>query len=508
MKRRYGLKIKIGIIFLFFILVTIIATGIATFLNQTQIYEEQLEQTLQDLSAYLAENINADGYDFALYQEYFSEHCQEMDIPADFAEQDALEARQNFERLFADTYPGKVLGEDIEFDELSSEVQNAYAIYNHEYYLLLFEKANEVFGLTYTYYFAPTGEGVDVRFILDPTRETKDGINIDLGMVVDEDPEAHEKIWEAWNTGEAPSGYEMYDNEYGKTYAWYYPLYVGGNKLGLIATEVEVSEYNNTVAVNTFRHMLTMAVILSLTSALALILIDQKYIRKIIHLTQMVEKYSNDKDAGIAEDIQLEGTDELCVLANQTSTMMLELDNYMKNLVKTSDELNYTKQQVDIQAELARKDSLTGIRNRNAYEEEIQSLTYRMQKDHIAYGIAVVDVNYLKQINDTYGHEMGNITVCKCCEIVCYIFKHSPVFRIGGDEFVIIIENEDYEHVEKLIREFNDAIKNTEGEPWERISAAIGYAVYNPDLDNSVADVFNRADKAMYNRKSEMKLKD
>lgn len=193
-KRKYGLKFKFGVIFVIFILVSVIATGIATYLNQTQIYEEQLGQTLQDLSAYLAVSINADGNDFVEYQKYFLEHCQEMDVPADFDEEDALKARGDYERLFADMYPGKIPGEDIDFDDLAPEVQNAYAVYNHEYYLLMFEKANEMFGLTYTYYFAPTGEDNDVIFILDPTRETKDDVNINLGDVVDEDPGEHDKI--------------------------------------------------------------------------------------------------------------------------------------------------------------------------------------------------------------------------------------------------------------------------------------------------------------------------
>ena len=219
----------------------------------------------------------------------------------------------------------------------------------------------------------------------------------------------------------------MYDNEYGKTYAWYYPLYINGEKMGIIATEVEVSEYNRTIARNSFRHMLAIAAILSLTSVIALIIIDRRYIKKISDLSQLVESYSRDKDSSIAKHIRLEGTDELWVLSNQTSDMMLELDDYMNNLVKTNNELSYTKKQVDIQSELARKDALTGIRNRNAYEEEVQRLNFRMQQESIKFGFAVVDVNFLKLINDTYGHDMGNLAICKCCEIICSIFTNSPV---------------------------------------------------------------------------------
>ena len=185
-KKKYGLLFNFGVIFLIFIILTLTATGIATYANQTKIYQEQQEQTLQNLTSYLAVNLEADGGDFTEYQEYFIEHCQDMNVPADFTEQDALKARQKYERMFAETYPAKVFGEDIQFEELTQEIQNAYAIYNHEYYLLLFEKANELFHLSYTYYFVPTGEGVGVMFVLDGVRETKDGTNIDLGIIADE----------------------------------------------------------------------------------------------------------------------------------------------------------------------------------------------------------------------------------------------------------------------------------------------------------------------------------
>ena len=504
-KKKYGLLFNFGVIFLIFIILTLTATGIATYANQTKIYQEQQEQTLQNLASYLAVNLEADGGDFAEYQEYFINHCQDMDIPADFTQQDALNARHKYERMFAETYPSKVFGEDIEFKELTQEIQNAYAVYNHEYYLLLFEKANELFNLSYTYYFVPTGEDVDVMFVLDGVRETKDGKNLLLGDVVSEQIENHEKIWEAWNTGHAPSGHESYDNQYGKTYAWYYPLYINGEKLGLIGTEVEIADYNKAIAINTVRQLITIAVILILTSVIALIIIYRRYISKISHLSQSIGKYATYKDPDIASEIRLNGINELCTLSNQTSDMILELDKYMKNLVKATDELSHTKKQVDIESELARKDALTGIRNRNAYEEELQRLTWRMQKEQIKFGFAVIDVNFLKLVNDTYGHEMGNITICKCCEIVRHIFVHSPVFRIGGDEFVVILENEDYKHIEELVWKFNKTIEKADGEPWEKVSAAIGYAVYNPDIDDCVENVFNRADKAMYHRKSEMK---
>ncbi|MBQ9452940.1 MAG: GGDEF domain-containing protein, partial [Desulfovibrio sp.] len=125
------------------------------------------------------------------------------------------------------------------------------------------------------------------------------------------------------------------------------------------------------------------------------------------------------------------------------------------------------------------------------------------------FGIAVIDLNFLKRINDTYGHEQGNITIRKLCHIVCTVFKHSPVFRIGGDEFAVILENDDYANAHDLEKQFNAVLEELAGdaslEQWERVSAAIGMAFFDAIKDDSVDNVFKRADKAMYARKKAMK---
>ena len=84
-----------------------------------------------------------------------------------------------------------------------------------------------------------------------------------------------------------------------------------------------------------------------------------------------------------------------------------------------------------------------------------------------------------------------------------------PVFRIGGDEFVVVLENHDYDHIGDLVAEFNrqlEALAAEEGlEQWERVSASVGYALFDAAIDAGVENVFRRADKAMYARKKEMK---
>ncbi|MGX8704969.1 MAG: GGDEF domain-containing protein [bacterium] len=158
---------------------------------------------------------------------------------------------------------------------------------------------------------------------------------------------------------------------------------------------------------------------------------------------------------------------------------------------------------------LANQDALTGVRNKTAYLRELQRVEAKIAVGLTKVGLGVVDLNFLKKLNDTYGHDKGDIAIRNLCHLVCRIFEHSPVFRVGGDEFVIIIAGRDFEHCDALVAEFNgelERLANDESlKPWDRISAAMGIAFYDSNLDECLDDLFKRADRIMYDRKREMK---
>ena len=126
-----------------------------------------------------------------------------------------------------------------------------------------------------------------------------------------------------------------------------------------------------------------------------------------------------------------------------------------------------------------------------------------------SFGIAMIDLNFLKKINDTYGHEKGDLAIKNLSSLICNIFQHSPVFRIGGDEFVVILKDHDLEVIDSLLQQFNQKLESLKYddnlELWEKVSAAIGTAIYDTSIDESIENVFKRADKKMYDRKVEMK---
>ena len=95
-------------------------------------------------------------------------------------------------------------------------------------------------------------------------------------------------------------------------------------------------------------------------------------------------------------------------------------------------------------------------------------------------------------------------------QLIGKTFKHSPAFRIGGDEFAVILEGEDCDNADALIADLNAELQkkrnNDTLSPWERISAAIGCARLDPAKDTDIQTVFERADAAMYACKKKMKL--
>ena len=152
---------------------------------------------------------------------------------------------------------------------------------------------------------------------------------------------------------------------------------------------------------------------------------------------------------------------------------------------------------------MAEVDALTGIKNKNAYKERENLMNQRIQ-DHRQpeFAIVVLDVNDLKKINDTEGHEAGDKYICDACEIICRTFKRSPVYRVGGDEFVVISQDEDYARSEELV----DIIAKHNGEAVSKGGVIIACGMAKYDKEDCVAEVFEAADKKMYENKKYLKM--
>ena len=124
------------------------------------------------------------------------------------------------------------------------------------------------------------------------------------------------------------------------------------------------------------------------------------------------------------------------------------------------------------------------------------------------FGVLVADINNLKLTNDRYGHDVGNDLIVHTAKILTETFKDSVVFRIGGDEFVVLLRGEDYQNYHALLEQFDETCAKDHlmvGEQMVSVTAARGVATFDPNIDRIYEDVFAKADQAMYMHKKESK---
>ena len=244
----------------------------------------------------------------------------------------------------------------------------------------------------------------------------------------------------------------------------------------------EIEARQNTM----FRIIAIASIVMALLAAIINLIVSTRITRPLKTLTEAAKQIA---EGNLDVELPSPTHDEVGILTRS-------FDVTVQNLKKYISGMRYK----------AYSDPLTHVKNKNAYEMEKERLERQMQAGDAKFALLMLDTNDLKEINDTYGHNHGDEYLMTCCHLICRVFDHSPVFRIGGDEFLVLLENEDYEHREELVAEFNRLSEKTLKEPraWNRVSAAKGLAVCEPS-DTSPEDVLRRADHAMYQDKKAMK---
>ena len=209
---------------------------------------------------------------------------------------------------------------------------------------------------------------------------------------------------------------------------------------------------------------------------------------------------SNDEISDLYERIQ---SMQVCIIDYLSSLKVLETEKEKgEELIKEKEET------IGKISKEAYQDSLTGVGSKAAYVKKIDELTAQIAGGNKEIAIMMVDLNCLKRINDEFGHKRGDEYLKGSARIICDIYKHSPIYRIGGDEFVIILNSRDYINRHHLIRKlkekFDETSRQTDIEPWKRYSGAAGMSEYSAKA-NTIDLMFKAADKAMYEDKREMK---
>ena len=250
-------------------------------------------------------------------------------------------------------------------------------------------------------------------------------------------------------------------------------------KLIVVAPTSEIQVQRNLLILEC---LIVTLVVLLLTVCVA-IYIAKRIIHPLRQLTEAADRFAQgDWDVSITcntKDEVRKLTDSVVKMADTTQTYIAEINH------------------------MAYQDGLTKVKNRACYLDYVENL--KLQEAE-AYAVLILDVNNLKIVNDTYGHEMGDCLIKEASRHIGHTYKHSPVFRIGGDEFAVIMDSLDYEDREELLKTFRDKMQDivVQENSDVRLFIASGMAVFPVDGE-SYEEVFRVADERMYGNKAAMK---
>ena len=186
-------------------------------------------------------------------------------------------------------------------------------------------------------------------------------------------------------------------------------------------------------------------------------------------------------------------------------------DDEVGRLTKTFKQLAvHTKENISRLNRQVFIDALTHIKNQGAFTVAMNEIQREIDEgsDTVEFAVIIFDCDNLKEINDTSGHDKGNVYLQTASKTICNTFRHSPVFRVGGDEFAVILRDESYLNIDSLLSQFEWEVKNTNSNfknKWEQIHISMGVSRYESGSDHNAYDVVRRADKNMYDNKRKRK---
>lgn len=264
-----------------------------------------------------------------------------------------------------------------------------------------------------------------------------------------------------------------------------------GMKLVVSVPDFEIDRTRNHLIFAIFASVLVITILVSISS----ILVSNRFTRP---LKELIESTKNIIVGDYDLNFSHKPKDEIGELMTTFTLMAKSL-----------------KIQFDYINSLVYYDSMTGAKNKRAFidvksEIDKKIADSREKNQQYEFGIVVFDVNDLKYMNDNFGHEAGDKLIKSACNLIRNNFTNSQIFRIGGDEFVVILENKDYENrtelLTKLRTDMDLPLPVTErNEAFDKISMAAGLAVYDSQSDKNFQSVFEKADTEMYNVKVAMK---
>ncbi len=299
-------------------------------------------------------------------------------------------------------------------------------------------------------------------------------------------------------------------DRWGDVYSAYSPVFDSmGRVAGIVAVDFGKEWYDHKIS-----PMIWITVISTISSLLAAIVIvmmlankNRQRIRTVnIQLNELAENFDklmhevrNMSGVNVSDEnlqnksVQYDGDDDI--------------DSMRMKILSLQDELYVQISNVKEQAFL---DGMTGVRNKASYLNAEKHINEMIKAGSAAFSIIVFDMNGLKDINDNLGHEYGDMAIIDATNALSHVYDKGEIFRIGGDEFIVIMNTVSETEVQNSISrlEYRIAKDNLQEKPYKRpLSMSMGYSIYKSGEDKEYKEVFHRADKQMYEDKAAYYMK-
>jgi len=289
-----------------------------------------------------------------------------------------------------------------------------------------------------------------------------------------------------------------YEDSWGRFYSAYSPVFDSNGKVaGIVAVDFSADwcdEQIRTQAITTIVITLISLLVASIILILVGVVTTKRFHKLYLELGTLsdgIETLASELSGGE----EIEGYELLHPEENDTPGDEISvISRKIRSLQK------YMGMEIAFVRAQAYKDTLTGLENRTAYTEYIEKLENKIKNKVADFTVAMFDINGLKQINDTEGHDAGDAAIIKAAGILRESFPDERIFRIGGDEFVIIL-NKTGAEIERLIDGFIKRYDDLGTADKKRPIMSVGYAEQDPDTDHFYCDTFERADHRMYENK-------
>ncbi len=294
---------------------------------------------------------------------------------------------------------------------------------------------------------------------------------------------------------------QSYGDRWGKYYTAYSPVFdTSKNVISVVAVDVNASWYDKLIASDAIA--IGIVGVLTIVFGILLALIVTSNIRKRFEILSIE---MNELEGDVKELLKEISSNEEINVDVKESDSGSTIGDLRDRIQVTQTEL---RKYIKYVRERAYIDSLTGLGNRTAYFEKVNYINKDFSRN---FTVCLFDINGLKQINDTFGHETGDISIIATAKILLSVFEANCCYRIGGDEFVVILDYSNKERINKVFAKLFENVKEHKQAhpeyPFD-LSISFGYSPVNFENDKEYMDVFRRADKEMYIAKKEFHKND